>query len=142
MKSSLRQSPWWVWLLPTLIGADLPLLVVGFATARITDNPVFSLWAWVSAVLITTLAIWAANRNVSYVYSLGILTNSIGLSLLVFDRLLWNNRSDFFENLHRLPAILRNHVSPDITLMRTAGLFAIGVGVLFLVYDAIGQRRR
>lgn len=142
MKSSLRQSPWWVWLLPTLLGADMPLLVVGFATARITENPVFSLWAWVSAVLITTLAIWAANRNVSYVYWLGILTNSIGLSLLVFDRLLWANRTDFFENLYRLPELLRNHVSPDITLMRTAGLFAIGVGVLFLVYDAIAQRRR
>ena len=142
MKSSLRGSAWWVWLVPLLIGADLPVLIVGFGTARVTDNAVFSLWAWVSAVLITALAAWAANRNVSYGYWLGMLTSSVGLSLLVFDRLLWENRGDLFKNLDRLPGFLRSQAASDIDLMRTLGLFAIGVGVLFLVYDAIAQRRR
>jgi hypothetical protein len=115
---------------------------LGFATARVTDNAAFSLWAWVSAVLITTLAVWAANRNVSYGYWIGTLISSIGLSLLVFDRLLWENRADLFDNLDRLPAFLRHHASTDIEMMRTLGLFSIGVGVLFLVYDVIAQRRR
>ena len=138
MSLSLRKSPWWVWMLPTLLGADAPLLIIGFGTARLTDGAVFSLWAWISTVLITTLAFWAANRNVSYIYWLGILASSIGLSLLIYNRLLWDHRTEFFENLYRLPRFFQTF---DITLVRTAGLFAIGVGVVFLVYDAIAQRR-
>jgi hypothetical protein len=142
MQTALRKSAWWVWLLPTLIGADLPLLLLGFGTARVTDLTLFSLWGWLSAVMITAVAVWAASRSVSYVYWLGILTNSIGLSLLIFNRLLWDNRAELFDNLHRLPVFLRSHASSDIMLMRTIGLFSIGVGVVFLIYDAIAQRRR
>jgi len=142
MRTPVRQSPWWLWLLPTLIGADLPLLVLGFGAACVTGNTIFSLCAWVSAVAITAVAVWAANRNVSYGYWLGVLTGLLGLSLLVFDRLLWENRSDFFLNLSRMPALLRPHLSAGITVIRTLGLFSIGVGVVFLIYDAIAQRRR
>jgi hypothetical protein len=124
-----------------LIGADLPLLVIGFSVAKVTGYSIFSLSAWLSVVLITVLAVWAANRNVSYGYWLGILTSSIGLSVLILYRLLWEFRAEYYENLHRLPAILRAVMGADIMLFRTIGLFALAVGALFLVYDAIVQRR-
>lgn len=141
MPSSVQKSAWWVWLLPTLIGADLPMLIVGFALEKVTGYALFTLWGWLSAVFVTVLAMWAASRNVSYGYWLGILTSGIGLSTLVLHRLLWENRADYYGNLHHLPAVLRTVMGADIAVFKTIGLFALGVGVLFLVFDAIAQRR-
>lgn len=139
MPRSLRQSAWWVWVLPMAIGADLPLLGLGFFAAHITDNTLFSLCGWLSAILVSSLAIWTASRDISYGYWLGILSGTTGVSFLVFHRLLWDNRKEWYDNLYRIAPGLRQAL--DLDLLRYAGLFAIAFGVLFLVYDAVAQRK-
>ena len=141
MPTSLRHSAWWVWLLPTVVGADIPLLAIGFAANGITGHTLFSLWAWLSVLVVTCLSAWTANRGITYGYWLGVLSGVTGLSYLAFYRLLWNQRQDIYANLHRLPFDLGNKLNLDIKMVRDVGLFAIGVGMLFLLYDAFRQRR-
>ena len=140
MPASLKNNAWWVWLLPTILGADAPLLAVGFGAAHVTDQPFFTLWGWLGALCVTGLSAWMASRGTSYGYWLGSLSSLTGICYLVFYRMLWIHRGTFYANLPHLPFQLGTRLNLDILLMRDVGLAAISVGVLFIVYDAIAQR--
>ncbi len=139
MPVPLRRTAWWVWVVPMALGADVPLLGLGFFSAFVTDRPVFTLWGWLSAIFITALAMWMASRDISYGYWLGILASTTGVCLLLLHRLLWEHRKEWYDNLHRLTPVLRQNA--DVELLRYVGLFAIVFGVLFVIYDAVAQRR-
>lgn len=140
MKSQMRPSAWWIWLLPSLIGAALPMLVLGMLTTAYTTQFRFSLWGWSAAILILAVAVWAASRGLSYGLWLGLTAGVIGISLLIFHELIKPVVEDR-TLAYRLPTFLSGHPDCKLQLIRSIGIGAMVVCVLFLVGIFISRRR-
>jgi cation transport ATPase len=140
MTSQLRQSAWWIWLLPAMIFAALPLLVIGLLTQASTNQMRFLLWGVSAAVLVLAVAVWAASHGLSYSLWLGLTAGVVGIALLIFRELIAPLVTDP-TSAYRLPAFIRARPGYMLHLFREAGVGAMVVCVLFLIGEFITRRR-